>query len=86
MAFTLKGMGLKEAKKYLNQVLDHKRCVPFYRFTGGVGRNSQAKEFKGTTQGRWPKKACEIMLDLLRNAESNAEVRYDFVVMHVAAT
>merc|ERR1711871_77063 len=75
VAFTLKGMGLKEAKKYLNQVLDHQRCVPYYRFTGGVGRNAQAKEFKGTTQGRWPKKACEFMLDLLRNAESNAEYK-----------
>merc|ERR1712139_257344 len=74
-AKSCKGMGLKEAKKYLGQVLDHKRCVPYYRFTGGVGRNAQAKEFKGTTQGRWPKKACEFLLDLLRNAESNAEYK-----------
>jgi large subunit ribosomal protein L17e len=67
-------MGLGEAKKYLTDVLDHKRCVPYYKFSGGVGRTGQTKEWKNS-QGRWPKKSCEFLLDLLRNAESNAEVR-----------
>merc|ERR1712072_1349320 len=73
-AMVLKGMGLREAKKYLTDVLDHKRCVPFFKFSGGVGRCAQAKEFKHT-QGRWPKKSCEFLLDLLKNAESNAEYK-----------
>merc|ERR1711988_594994 len=59
-AKVLKGMGLAEAKKYLNDVLDHKRCVPFFKFSGGVGRCAQAKEFKHT-QGRWSKKSCEFL-------------------------
>lgn len=42
------------------------------RFTGGIGRKAQAKQF-GTTQGRWPKKSAEFLLQLLKNAESNAE-------------
>lgn len=32
----------------------------------------QAKQW-GTTQGRWPKKSAEFMLQLLKNAESNAD-------------
>ena len=27
------------------------------------------------SQGRWPKKSAEILLELLKNAESNAEVK-----------
>ena len=34
----------------------------------------QAKQFK-TTQGRWPKKSAEFLLQLLKNAESNAEFK-----------
>jgi ribosomal protein L22 len=33
---------------------------------------SQAKQWK-TTQGRWPKKSAEFLLQLLKNAESNAD-------------
>lgn len=35
---------------------------------------SQAKQW-GTTQGRWPVKSAQFLLELLRNAESNAEFR-----------
>lgn len=45
------------------------------RFTGCIGRTAQAKNEGSTTrQGRWPVKSCEFLLDLLKNAESNAEV------------
>ena len=36
--------------------------------------NVQAKPW-GTTQGRWPKKSAEFLLQLLKNAESNAEFK-----------
>ena len=71
-AMALRGMGLEQAKKYLNQVLKHERCIPFRRYNGHVGRTAQAKEWK-TTQGRWPKKSCEAVLNILSNAEANAE-------------
>merc|ERR1711974_220927 len=58
--------------QYLQDVIDHKRCVGFRKYTGCIGRTAQAKEFK-LTQGRWPAKSCKILLDLLKNAESNAE-------------
>lgn len=73
-AQTIKHMHLRRAVKYLKNVVEHKECVPFRRFTGGVGRCAQAKHHK-TTQGRWPKKSAEFLLQLLKNAESNAEVK-----------
>jgi len=42
------GMKLTKAYSYLSDVKDHKRVIPFRRFSGGVGRASQAKEFKAT--------------------------------------
>lgn len=75
-ARAVRGMNLNKAKAYLQAVIDHKRCVPFLRFNGGVGRTSQAKnEGNKIGQGRWPKKSCEFVLGLLRNAESNAELK-----------
>ena len=52
------------------------RCVVFRRFCGGVGRTAQAKQEGSTNgQGRWPKKCAEILINLLKNAESNAETK-----------
>ena len=74
-AFALRGLGLNKAKAYLEAVLQRKRCIPFHRYTGCIGRTAQAKN-EGATggQGRWPIKSCEFLLNLLKNAESNAEV------------
>lgn len=70
----IKHMPLRRAQRFLKNVVDHKECVPFRRFNGGVGRCAQAKQW-GTTQGRWPKKSAEFLLQLLRNAESNADYK-----------
>ena len=40
-------------------------------FTGGIGRHHQCKG-TGSSQGRWPKKSCFTLLDLVRNLEINA--------------
>ncbi|KAG4074163.1 hypothetical protein HA402_014368 [Bradysia odoriphaga] len=73
-AQAIKHMPLRRAQRYLKSVTEKKECVPFRRFNGGVGRCAQAKQF-GTTQGRWPKKSAEFLLQLLRNAESNADYK-----------
>ena len=70
----LRGRKLRDAQKYLSDVIEHKQCVPFRRFNGGCGRTAQAKAFKHT-QGRWPEKSCRAILDILKNAESNAEMK-----------
>merc|ERR1719242_346900 len=72
-------MNLRKAQRYLKDVVEHKRCVPFLRYNRGVGRCAQAKQFAAApghsaTQGRWPEKSCKTLLELLRNAESNAEL------------
>ena len=40
------GLKLSKAYSYLANVQDHKQVIPFRRFSGGVGRASQAKQFK----------------------------------------
>jgi hypothetical protein len=42
------GLKLKKAYAYLDDVKEHKQVIPFRRFSGGVGRTSQAKQFKAT--------------------------------------
>jgi hypothetical protein len=43
--------------------------------SGGVGRHAQAKLVKAPgDKVRWPQKATKIVLDLVKNAESNATV------------
>merc|ERR1711997_1075313 len=73
-AQAIKGLHIRKATQYLKDVIDHKRCIPFRRFCGGIGRTAQAKEFKHT-QGRWPKKSATFLLQMLKNAESNADLR-----------
>ena len=65
---------MKKAVTYLEQVREHKRCIPFRRFAGGIGRTGQATEF-GTTRGRWPEKSCVVLIGLLKNLLANAEVK-----------
>lgn len=71
-ASVLRGMQLRKAQTFLNDVCEKKQCVPFRRYNGGVGRCAQAKAW-GVTQGRWPEKSAKFLLGLLKNAESNAE-------------
>merc|ERR1712195_96702 len=73
-AAALKKMSLKRAKKYLENVLAKKEAIPFRFFNGCIGRSAQAK-MTGATQCRWPTKSCQFLLHLLKNAESNAEVK-----------
>merc|ERR1719409_533055 len=70
-------MGLKKAKSYLEDVLQKKQAIPFRFFNGCIGRHAQAKNTPGAgaTQCRWPTKSCKFLLHLLKNAESNAEVK-----------
>lgn len=84
----VKGLSLKRAKAFLHDVINHKDCVPFRRFADDAGRTAQAKRHNAT-QGRWPEKSCRFVLDLLQNAESNAEVQGldvdNLVVSHIQA-
>lgn len=67
-------MPLRRAQRFLKNVMDQKECVPFRRFNSGVGRCAQAKQW-GTSIGRWPKKSADFLLQLLKNAEANADYK-----------
>ncbi|KAJ3008445.1 60S ribosomal protein L17 [Thoreauomyces humboldtii] len=86
VAKTISGMKLRKAVSFLGDVKEHKQAVPFRRFSGGVGRTAQAKVW-GVTQARWPAKSAEFVLGLLKNAESNAEIKglniESLVVRHI---
>lgn len=73
-AAAISGWNLLKAKKYLDQVLDHERAIPFRRFNSSIGRTAQGKEFK-VTKARWPAKSVNFIKDLLNNAQSNAEAK-----------
>ncbi|KAI3629667.1 hypothetical protein MIR68_010937 [Amoeboaphelidium protococcarum] len=73
-AMAVKDMNVHKALQYLEAVKEHKRCIPFRRFKGGVGRTGQALEF-GVTQGRWPVKSVKFIEGLLKNALANAEAK-----------
>jgi len=72
-AQAISGWELTRAQKYLDQVLDHQRAIPFRRFNSSIGRTGQGKEF-GVVKARWPEKSVRFVQDLLKNAASNAEV------------
>ncbi|CAL5421142.1 unnamed protein product [Camellia sinensis] len=74
-AHAIRKLPLTKAKRYLEDVLAHKQAIPFTRFCRGVGRTAQAKNRHSNGQGRWPVKSAGFILDLLKNAESNAEVK-----------
>lgn len=69
---TMRGRYVLSAIKYLNDVLQHKQCVPMRRYAGGVPRTAQAKAF-GAQQGRWPTKSITFVKDLLQNLKSIAQ-------------
>lgn len=86
-ARAVKGLKLKRAIKYMEDVLEHKQCVPFRRHVSHGSRAAQAK-VHGVTLGRWPEKSVRQVLSLLKNALSNAESKGldadKVVVTHVA--
>merc|ERR1712044_18431 len=75
-AHRIKGMHLNRAVKFLKNVTEKKEIVPFLRYNGGPGRHAQAKNCNSSgSQGRWPAKSAEFLLQPLKNAESNAEYK-----------
>ena len=50
VADAIRGMNLEKAQKYLQDVMEHKRCVPFRKYSATAGRTAQAHQFH-VTQG-----------------------------------
>ena len=67
-------MHIRKATKYLKDVTLKKQCVPFRPYNSGVGRCAQAKQW-GWMKRQWLKNSAEFLLHMLKNAESNAELK-----------
>ena len=50
-ADALRGMPLEKAQKYLQDVIEHKQCIPFRKYAATAGRTAQAHPFH-VTQGK----------------------------------
>jgi len=69
-----RGLNLLKAIEYMERVNEHTAIIPFRRFTGGPGRHAMCKNFNHHN-GRFPTKAVNHVLALLRNLKSNAEAK-----------
>ncbi len=82
----IRGMNVEEAKDYLEEVILMKKAVPFKRHNKKVGHR---RGLKGWPTGRYPVKAATHILDVLENAEANAEYKgldsENLRIMHISS-
>lgn len=65
----IRGMKLQKAKEVLNEVIDKKRPVPYFRYLDSVSHR------KSMGPGRYPVKATLHFLQLLEAVDANAEFK-----------
>lgn len=63
----LKGKKLKDAKEYLEKVIEKKAPIPFKSHLDSVSHR------RGMGPGRYPVKVSKYILELINNVEANAE-------------
>jgi len=63
----IRGLPVEKARTLLEEVVALKRAVPFRRY------NQETAHKRGIGPGRYPKKVAKSVLEVLRNAEQNAE-------------
>lgn len=65
----IRGKRLEEAVRVLNDIIGMRRPIPYRRFNRKVGHK------KAIASGRFPVKAAKAVLEVLENAEANAEYK-----------
>ena len=63
----IRGLDLDKARQVLEGAIARERAIPFRRY------NQETAHKRGIGPGRYPKKVCQALIDLLTNAEANAE-------------
>ena len=71
-ALAVKGLRIKKAIQYMENVIEHKAIIGFRKFT--VSRHAQCKIQKQST-GRWPEKSAKAVRELLLNLKANLEIK-----------
>jgi len=83
---TVRGMYLDDAKEFLEAVIRKEKPVPFKRHNKKVGHR---RGLKGWPTGRYPVKAATQILEVLANAEANAEYKgletEDLKIVHISS-
>lgn len=81
----IKGLKISDAKKYLEEVINMKRAVPFHRFK----RDVPHRKGKGIMAGRYPVNAAKGILKTIEHAEHNAEYKgldpENMFIYHIAS-
>lgn len=79
-------MRLEEARRFLQDVIDEKRTVPYRRYKKKVPHKA---EIEGWYAGRYPVKAAREIMKVLSSLEANAEDKGLYVdrlkIVHAAA-
>jgi large subunit ribosomal protein L22 len=66
----IKGMMLTDARQYLRDVQAKRKSIPYMRYNKKLPhRHGQVNSFSG----RYPIKACGVILNVLQSAQANAE-------------
>ena len=63
----IRGLPLERARRVLEDAVELRHAIPFRRY------NQETSHKRGVGPGRFPKKVAKNVLQILRNAESNAE-------------
>lgn len=89
IAYTIKGMKLLDAIKFLEDVTKLKQPIPFRRYHGKLShKRGLADRFKWPI-GRYPVKGAKYTLELLKNVKANAENKgldvNKLVIKHIIA-
>jgi large subunit ribosomal protein L22 len=63
----IRGKSIDKARSILTEAAEGRHAIPFRRY------NQETAHHIGSGPGRFPKKVCNQLLQLLTNAESNAE-------------
>jgi large subunit ribosomal protein L22 len=81
----LRGRKFDDAKRYLQEIIDLKRAVPFKRYTKCVPH----RKGHGFGPGRYPRKAAREILTVIETALNNAEYKGlntdNMSIVHIAA-
>ncbi|MCW6166825.1 MAG: 50S ribosomal protein L22 [Thermoplasmatales archaeon] len=79
----IRGLSLDRARKILEDAEQLKKAIPFRRY------NQETAHHTGVGPGRFPKKVAHQVLQVLKNAEANADYEgldTDRLYVHVAAS
>ncbi len=78
----IRGQSLERARAILEDAIELRRAIPFRHY------NQETAHHTGVGPGRFPKKVAKNLLEILQNAESNAEyegMETDQLIIQVAS-